>query len=146
MVNNIYKDNRILGVKTHELAGPNLLYVFDGTVSVRPRVDPEVDKVNKVLDAKGSQKIWNKHDLPGLPDLTLAPDSPALEAGIDISKPFTANGKKYPAFPGFKPGYFKGKAPAAGAFQAGESMDRFIGMHRKAEKISNMLKKGTVQP
>ena len=146
VVNNIYKDNRILGVKTHELAGPNLLYVFDGTVSVRPRVDPEVDKVNKVLDAKESRKIWNKHDLPGLPDLTLAPDSPALEAGIDISKPFTANGKQYPAFPGFKPGYFKGKAPAAGAFQAGESMDRFIGMHRRAEKISQMLKKGTVQP
>ena len=145
VVNNIYKDNRILGVKTHELAGPNLLYVFDKTVSVRPRVEPDVDKVNKVLDAEASQKIWNKNDLPGLPDLTLAPDSPALGCGIDVSKPFTVNGKQYPAFPGFQPGYFKGNAPAAGAFQAGESQEKFIRMHCKAEKISEMLK-GAVKP
>lgn len=146
VVNNIYKDNPVLGAKTHELAGPNLLYVFDETVSAMRRVEPEVVKINKVLDINASQKIWNKNDLPGLPDLTLAPDSPALEAGIDISKPFTANGKQYPALPGFKPGYFKGKAPAAGALQAGESMDHFIEMFRKSEKISNMLKRGTSQP
>lgn len=146
VVNNIYKDNPILRASTHELAGPNLLYVFDETVSALPRREPDVVKFNKVLDIKASQKIWNKNDLPGLPDLTLAPHSPALEAGIDISKPFMVRGKEHPALPGFKPGYFKGKAPAAGAFQAGESMDRFIGMHRRAEKISQMLKKGTVQP
>ena len=141
VVNNIYKDNPILGVKTHELAGPNLLYVFDEKVSAMRRLEPEVVKVSKILDVKETKKIWNKNDLSGLPDLTLAQDSPALEAGIDISKPFMVRGKEHPALPGFKPGYFKGKAPAAGAFQAGESMDRFIGMHRRAEKISQMLKK-----
>ena len=71
--------------------------------------------------------------------MTLAPNSPALEAGIDISRPFTVNGKSYPAFPGFAPGYFKGKAPAAGALQAGESMERFIVLHRRAEEAVKML-------
>ena len=96
-------------------------------------------KLNRALDVKTSARIWNKNDLPGLPDLSLAPDSPALEAGVDISKPFTVRGKKYPAFPGFAPGYFKGKAPAAGALQQGESARRFVDMHKKAEAAIRML-------
>ena len=71
--------------------------------------------------------------------MTLAPNSPALEAGVDISKPFSVNGKNFPAFPGFKPGYFKGKAPAAGALQQGESEQRFIDMHHRAEAAVKML-------
>ena len=144
--NNIYKDSPALGANTHQLPGPNLLYVFDGTVSAMPRREPEVAKVNKVLDLKSSQTIWNKNDLPGLPDLTLSPGSPALEAGLDVSRPFTVKGKTYPAMPGFAPGYFKGKAPAAGALQEGESMARFIGMYRRSEEALKMisgLKKNT---
>ena len=139
--NNIYKDSPALGANTHELPGPNLLYVFDGTVSAMPRREPEVAKVNKVLDLKSSQTIWNKNDLPGLPDLTLAPGSPALEAGIDVSRPFTVKGKNYPALPGFSPGYFKGGAPAAGALQEGESMARFIAMYRRSEEALKMISK-----
>ena len=137
--NNIYKDNPVLGANTHELAGPNLLYVFDGTVSAMSRQEPEVAKINKVLDLKASQNIWNRNGLPGLPDLTLAPGSPALEAGIDVSRPFTVKGKTYPALPGFGPGYFKGKAPAAGALQQGETMARFIDMFRRSEEVLKML-------
>ena len=137
--NNIFKDNPLLEVKTHEVAGPNLLYVFDEKVSRMPRREPEILKIDKVLDLKASQTIWNKKDLPRLPDVTLAPDSPALGAAVDVSKPFTLNRKKFPALPGFKPGYFKGKAPAAGAFQQGESMADFIALHRRAEAAVKML-------
>ena len=138
-LNNIFKDNPRLGVKTHELAGPDLLYTFDANAIGKFRSEPEIVKNNKVLDLKASLTIWNKNDLPGLPDVTLAPNSPALEAGVDISRPFTVNGKSYPALPGFAPGYFKGKAPAAGALQAGESMERFIVLHRRAEEAVKML-------
>ena len=103
------------------------------------RREPEVLKIDKALDLKASQTIWNKKDLPRLPDVTLAPDSPALGMGVDVSKPFTLNGKRFPALPGFRPGYCKGKAPAAGAFQQDESMADFIGMHRRAEAAIKML-------
>ena len=137
--NNIFKDNPLLEVKTHEVAGPNLLYVFDEKVSRMTRREPEVLKIDKVLDAKASQTIWNKNDLPRLPDLTLAPNSPALGVAVDVSKPFILNGKNFPALPGFKPGCFKGRAPAAGALQQGESMADFIALHRRAEAAVKML-------
>ena len=140
VVNNIFKDSHRLQTKTHDLAGPNLIYVFKKETQLKDRRDPEVVKVNKVLSLEESQHIWNKNNLPGLPDMTLAPDSPALEAGVDISKPFTVNGKNYAALPGFKPGYFRGKAPAAGAFQLGEGQEHFIDLHNKAEEVIKMLK------
>ena len=138
--NNIHKDSLWFDTKTHELAGPNLHYVFNEGIYRLKRREPEILVLNKVLTKeKDAEKIWNKHDLPGLPDLTLAPDSPALAMGVDVSKPFTFNGKSYPAFKGFAPGYYKGKAPAVGALQQGESMERFIAMHRKAEAALKML-------
>ena len=140
LINNIIKDNPRFSIVTHELAGPNLLYVFEKDIPLESRREKDVVKLNKVVDSKCAKLIWNKNDLPGLPDMTLAPDSPALEAGIDISKPFTVNGKQYPAFVGFKPGYFKGKAPAAGALQFGENQDYFIAKHQHAEAILKMLK------
>ena len=97
-------------------------------------------KDNVLLAEAQSRNIWNSRKIPGLYDLTLAKNSPAIGVGIDISKPFTYNGKKFPAFPGFKPGYFKGKAPAAGAFQEGESQQMFIDMYRKAEKAMQIIK------
>ncbi len=144
VVNNIYKDCYRLHSASHELTGPNLLYTFAGDVPAAERRDPAVPKVNKVVPASQTEKLWNKKDIPGLPDVTLAAGSPALEAGVDVSRPFTVRGKNYPALPGFKPGYFKGKAPAAGALQQGESQASFIAMHKKAEaalKMLNRLKK-----
>ena len=137
--NNIYKDSYRLNTTSHDLTGPNLLYTFSEDVLEKERRDPAVAKVNKVVPAKDTGSIWNKKDIPGLPDVTLAANSPALEAGVDVSRPFTVNGKKFPAMPGFKPGYFTGKAPAAGAFQKGEDMKRFIDMHRRAEAAVKML-------
>ncbi|MBR7140063.1 MAG: DUF1565 domain-containing protein [Lentisphaeria bacterium] len=138
IVNNIFKDSGRLSTTDHELTAPNLLYSFPGDDPVK-RSDPKVAQVNKVLDTKGAEKLWNKKALPGLPDLSLAPDSPANGAGIDISKPFVSGGKKYAPLPGFKPGYFKGKAPAPGALQQGESFEKFAAMHRKALESIRML-------
>ena len=138
-LNNIYKDGYRISTKTHLLTGPNLLYVFGRDIPADKRRDPEVPKINKVLDFKASQTIWNKNDLPGMPDMTLAPNSPALEAGVDISKPFTIRGKEYPALRGFNPGYFKGKAPAMGALQEGESQKMFNDMFLRSEAVVKML-------
>ena len=144
--NNIFKDAPQLDTTGHFLTGPNVLYTFGTDLTAKERRDPAVSQVNKVVPAARTASIWNRNDLPGLPDLTLAPGSPALEAGLDVSRPFTANGKQIPALPGFSPGYFKGKAPAAGAFQEGESMVRFIDMYRRSEEALKMiseLKKNT---
>ena len=146
VVNNIYKDNWRLWTGTHELAGPNLLYTFPKTPPTYPRKDRRIPVLNRIADPAATERIWNRNGLPGLPDLTLAAGSPALGVGVDVSRPFTVDGKKYPALPGFKPGYFKGKAPAAGALQEGESMARFIHMYRRTEaavKMLNDLKAGT---
>ena len=133
-VNNIIKGVPRHESLTQELFNNNLLYTFNQKArDANPR-DPRVAQVNHLIGLDETGRIWNKKDLPGLPDVTLSKDSPALGCGIDISKPFTANGKKFPAFPGFAPGYFKGKAPAAGAFQAGESQQKFCEMHKKAER------------
>lgn len=48
---------------------------------------------------------------PGFPPVPL-PDSPAIDAGLDLSTYFHGQ-----PLPGCEPGYFKGKAPDAGAFE-----------------------------
>ena len=48
------------------------------------------------------------------PDYHLPPDSPAIDSGKDLSTAF--HGKP---LPGCEPGYFSGKAPDIGAFEAG---------------------------
>ena len=148
VVNNIYKDNPRMEIKTHELAGPNVLYTFGEDIPLKSRKDKEIVKLDKIVGKAASETLWNRNDLPGLPDLTLAADSPALAAGVDVSRSFTVNGKRFPALPGFKPGYFRGRAPAAGAFQKGESARNFIEMHRRADaavKMLSELKKNTAR-
>ena len=148
VVNNIFKDTPRHNTKSCELTGPNLLYTFAADVPSQARRDAMVPKENKVVSTADSGTIWNKKSIPGLPDMTLAQNSPALGAGIDLSRPFTVKSKKFPAFPGLKPGYFKGKAPAAGALQQGESQELFNAMHRRAEatvKMLNQLKKSSLK-
>ena len=138
LVNNIFKEHCNWRIRAHEILAGNLYYVFFEDPKLKCK-DPDVAKFNKFLNLKQSEKIWKGGGLPGLPDLSLAPGSPALEAGVDVSRPFTVNGKNYPAFPGLAPGYFKGKAPAAGALQAGESMAFFNDLFLKGERAVKML-------
>ena len=121
------------------LAG-NLLYNYPSAANQHPLRYPEVKKHNVLIPEKSLHTLWNNKNIPGLYDLTLAKNSPAIGIGIDISKPFTFKGKEYAPFPGFKPGYFKGKAPAAGAFQEGESQQFFIDLYRKAQKAAEIIK------
>ena len=137
VINNIFKDHPWYVTKSHEVTGPNLLYAF--VEQNKPRRDADILKQNKVLGVKESEKIWNQNGMPGLPDLSLAPESPALNAAVDVSKPFTVNGKTFPALPGFKSGYFKGKAPAYGALQSGEDMTFFNERFVKALEAMKML-------
>lgn len=69
---------------------------------------------NTVADG---QTMWPASKLP---DFALTADSGARGKGIDLSKPFTLDGKTYDPLPGMKPGYFRGAAPDCGAVQLGE--------------------------
>ena len=138
-VNNVMKGGPYLTTKSQELFDGNLLYTFDPKARSVKQRDPEIARRNKVIGVDETKNLWNSKNVPGLPDVTLKAASPAAGCAIDLSKPFTVNGKKFAAFPGFKAGYFKGKAPAAGAFQAGESQKKFIEMHKKSEKVIAVL-------
>jgi Pel9A-like, right handed beta helix region/Periplasmic copper-binding protein (NosD) len=63
------------------------------------------------------QRLWPTEKMP---DFRLTAGSPALEKGIDLSKPFTLEGKTFDPLPGMKPGYFSGPAPDTGALQYGQ--------------------------
>ena len=138
-VNNMMKGGPYLSTKNQELFDGNLLYTFNQKTREAKQRDPEIAKRNKVIDLKATQKLWNKKDIPGLPDMTLGAESPALSCAIDVSQKFSVNGTEFAPFPGFKPGYFKGKAPAAGAFQQGEDQKKFIEMHRRTENVIKMV-------
>ena len=58
--------------------------------------------------------VWNAKEMP---DFALPEKCRARHAGVDLSKPFEVQGKKYPPMPGMKPGYFTRKAPDMGAVQ-----------------------------
>ena len=91
------------------------------------------------LDKNGTicVDLFNKK----LPDIRLKENSPAKECAIDISKPFEFNGLNVPALPGFKPGYFSGKAPDAGAIQSGDDklMEHFTSLYNKMLETEQML-------
>ena len=138
-VNNVVKGTYRWHPFAQEMMAGNLFYNFPSSVSRQPLRYPEIKKDNVFIDEKSTSTLWNNKKIPGLYDVTLAKNSPALGVGIDISKPFTYKGRKYPALPGFAPGYFKGKAPAAGAFQEGESQAHFVKMYQKALKAIEIV-------
>ena len=115
----------------------NLFYLF-GPSEMKDKSlrDPGLYKVNRSIGIVKHEKIWNNRGKYGLPDVTISANSPAEASGVDINKvKLGKDGRQMPPLPGFKAGYFKGKAPAAGAFQVGESQEKFFDMHRKTEKI-----------
>jgi hypothetical protein len=52
-----------------------------------------------------------------LPDFVLPENSAARHAGLDLSRPFVIDGRKYQPLPGMEPGYFTGERPNMGAIQ-----------------------------
>ena len=85
--------------------------------------------------------MWAPGKTSGMPQMALAADFSPAECGVDISKPYTCKGKKYDALPGFKSGYFKGKAPFAGALQKNESDALFRKLYDKGQRAVDMMKK-----
>ena len=138
-LNNLVKGSPNMGTMDQELFNGNLLYTTEPRARTAKQRDPEIAKRNRLIGVEESKKIWNTQGVAGLPDLTLKAVSPAHGCAIDVSRPFIANGKKYTALPGFALGYFKGKAPAAGAFQAGEDQKKFFEMHKKTEDTIKVL-------
>ena len=59
--------------------------------------------------------IW---DVAEMPDFVLPEGSAALNAGLDLSKPFSVNGKQVDPLPGMEPGNIAGAAPDLGAMQS----------------------------
>lgn len=140
-VNNIVKFCPRHNSRSLDAMEGNLFYLFGPSkMTDKSLRDPGLYKINRSIDIVKHEKIWNNNGVPGLPDVTLAADSPALECGVDITKSKVyKSGRKLPQLPGFKPGYFKGKAPAAGAFQPGESQEKFFKMHKRAEAAAKMI-------
>lgn len=130
LFNNIMRYSILLNDWQHVFDN-NLLYLFSNTGMTAGKAAPNIIKRNKILSLEESRKIWNSNKIAGIPDITLREDSPALGIGKDVSKPFSYRGRNYPALPGFKPGYFNGASPAAGALQQGEGMDHYIMLAQK---------------
>ncbi len=53
------------------------------------------------------------------PDWTDIEGTEVVNAGIDISQPFTIDGDEYSALPGYSPGYYLGEAPDMGYYEFG---------------------------
>lgn len=117
----------------------NLLYLLFDIGSTGEKATPNILKNNKVLSFEESKKIWNNSNTAGIPDISLRDDSHALGVGIDVSKPFSYRDRNYSALPGFKPGYFKGNVPAAGALQQGEGMDHYIMLAKKLAAAKKVI-------
>jgi len=58
--------------------------------------------------------IWDDAEMPGF---VLPEQSTARDGGLDLSKPFSANGRQYGPLPGMSSGYFSGAGPDMGAVQ-----------------------------
>jgi hypothetical protein len=78
---------------------------------VGPRSAPWLGDENIV--ATSDDWMWPANDR----DLILPANSPARNAGLDLSKRFVLNGKEFDPLPGMEPGYYSGSAPNLGAVQ-----------------------------
>ena len=109
VVNNIFSCNSVMRESRSWKILPHFDYNYCGGEEVTALSFWGPD--NKIV--KGGE-LW---DLATEKDYRLAADSPARAMGIDLSKPWTLDGKTHPALPGMTPGYFEGAKPDAGAFQ-----------------------------
>lgn len=138
-MNNIVKSNSSWEMKHHHVFTGNLMYVAAGHRNSAPAEG--VDKFNKIVSLNKNNTICVDLFNKKFPDIRLKKNSPAAECAIDVSKPFEFNGLTVPALPGYKHGYYSGKAPSAGAIQAGDDqlMERFTALYNKMVETEKML-------
>lgn len=132
-INNIAKSHGTLSAAQQTLIAGNAFYFTPTPPFSRIPAEEAVCRDNLILKPEDGNRIWNDNPSPeGLVDLTLPRTSPVRGAAIDISKPFKSGNCEFAALPGFKPGYYSGRAPSPGALQFGESQREFEEMYRKS--------------
>ena len=132
LVNNIIKCSRQWDTRHQHMMAGNLLYIHKSIKAPMP-LDKNVGKYNRIIPAEKAADICTALYDTAFPDVRLKENSPALECAVDISKPGKFKNIDVPALPGFAQGYFKGKAPAAGALQQGDDklMEKFNTLNKK---------------
>ena len=142
LVNNIIKNSYQWDTRYLHMMAGNLLYVDGNEFRKDLPADKNVGKFNRMVPAEKMADICVAVQSTTFPDVRLKENSPALECAVDVSKPGKFNNIDIPAFPGFAPGYFKGKAPAAGALQLGDDklMENFNLLNKKLSESIEMVR------
>ena len=145
IMNNILKSSWSWGMAYQHVLAGNLLYEAVKDVPQTRLTDKKVADFNRHSPLEKLDAIWVDGSInpDKLPDARLKADSVAAGCAVDVSKDFEFNGYKVPALPGFKPGYYPGKAPAAGAIQIGEDekMKFFNTLYSRFEQAQKLLPK-----
>ena len=140
-VNNIIKCGRQWDTRYQHMFAGNLLYISKKPFRNPMPLDENVGKINRIVPAANQEDICIRLKGGDFPDVRLKENSPALECAIDISVPGKFNDLDIPALPGFNPGYYTGKAPAAGAVQYGEDklMEHFASLNKRLVDAAALL-------
>lgn len=111
-LNNIFSSPRMFYAAADFFTNENMVGVFDYNWAggEHPR-GHGVWYGDHNIDAEG-QYMWDNSQIP---DFQLPEGSPAMNAGIDLSSPFTIDGVTYDPLPGMDPGYYSGSKPDLGA-------------------------------
>ena len=115
-INNIFSSDGFLAAMRPGWHEPNRIDVFDyNWVGGNQRY-----KTNPAWFGENNIEAWGEQmwDATSILDFKLPPDSAALNAGIDLSKSFTIDGRTYGPLPGMSEGYFAGDHPDIGAIQS----------------------------
>jgi hypothetical protein len=102
-LNNVFSAPQF-GTISGTTAGPHFDYNWaGGDVTKQSYMGP-----HNILSP--GETLWDQGDL----EMLVSAASPAYAKGLDLSKPWTADGVTHPALPGMSPGYFSGAAPSLG--------------------------------
>ena len=142
VVNNIIKSSWAWDMRHQDMLAGNLLYIGKKPHRVPAPHDKTVQNFNRISPTEKLESIWKDLYASPIADVVPGAESPALEIGVDVSKDMDFRGLKVAAFPGFKPGYFAGKAPAAGAVQPGDEklMKHYRNLYAKMQKAMEIIK------
>ena len=142
VVNNIIKSAWSWDMRHQDMLAGNLLYIGKKPHRVPAPHDKTVQDFNRISPTEKLESIWKDLYAKPITDIVPGANSPALECGVDVSKDMDFRGLKVQALPGFKPGYFTGKAPAAGAVQPGDEklMEHFRNLYVKMQNAMEIIK------
>ena len=115
-INNIFSSDGFLSAMRPGWHEPDRIDVFDyNWVGGNQRY-----KANPAWFGSHNIEAWGEQmwDASSIPDFKLPAGSAGLNAGINLSKTFTIDGRTYGPLPGMSEGYFAGDRPDLGAIQS----------------------------